>query len=369
VAGQKQSLPEGIAEAIRKKYVEGGKVAVGHRLPTVLELARQYGTSTATITQSLALLDQAGLIDRRKGSGCYVAETRARRGLSVPGHLAFVAPNYSADIFVNMSHGVELACLRHGLSMVVAGSGHDYEAEREGVRRMIHGGAKAIVLSPISRDVERLRNDYLKSEFLDFPIVLLGSALEEQERPSVVFDNYRVGVDFAEYLIAEGHRYIAFVDDTPPGKPMTHLATKQRHAGLEDALARHGLVHRDEDHWPLRAGPDADWAGEAEKLVGNWLSQPKDKRATAVFGYFDHMAVQLIQAFQAKGVSVPDDIKVMGFDDAPFARSFHPVFPTTRPDFERAGEVAAELAIRWSEETNSRVLPRYILSVPVVFRE
>lgn len=318
---------------------------------------------------ALGLLEQWGLIERRRGSGCYVREPKQRASSSATPHLAFIAPNNSTEIFMQMCRGVDRVCHLRGIGLMVSGANHHYDAEREQVHRMVQGGAQAIVLAPVSRRAELFEVDYLRSEFLDFPIVLIGSAWEEQGRPAVVFDNRRVGFELASYLLDRGHRRIAFMDDTPEGERCTHLATYERHRGLEDALRTRGFEHRDGDHWRLtEVVPGDDLTDRFEQFVSLWEGQPEGDRATAVFAWHDGIAVPFIQYLLSRGIRVPDDLDVIGFDDLLISRSFTPAFPTTRADFERAGEIAAEIALEWAVREEPRVPPRYVLPVAVVIR-
>jgi len=76
----------------------------------------------------------------------------------------------------------------------------------------------------------------------------------------------------------------------------------------------------------------------------------------------------IIRALQKMGVSVPEQVRVVGFDDLETSRFFQPAFPTSQPDFARLGEIAVEVLDEWLNRRQST--PRtYILSVPVLWRE
>jgi DNA-binding LacI/PurR family transcriptional regulator len=77
------------------------------------------------------------------------------------------------------------------------------------------------------------------------------------------------------------------------------------------------------------------------------------------------MAVQTIVLAQEMGFAVPEQLRVVGFDDLPVAQMFRPEFPTTAPDFRRAGELAAELAIRLMR---GEKLPSLVYMLPVPIR-
>jgi DNA-binding LacI/PurR family transcriptional regulator len=78
--------------------------------------------------------------------------------------------------------------------------------------------------------------------------------------------------------------------------------------------------------------------------------------------------MSVIRALQKVGVAVPEQIRVVGFDDLEASRFFQPTFPTSQPDFARLGEIAVDVLDEWLSGRQSA--PRtYILSVPVHWRE
>jgi DNA-binding LacI/PurR family transcriptional regulator len=78
--------------------------------------------------------------------------------------------------------------------------------------------------------------------------------------------------------------------------------------------------------------------------------------------------MSVIRALQKVGVAVPQQIRVVGFDDLEASRFFQPAFPTSQPDFARLGEIAVDVLDEWLSGRQSA--PRtYILSVPVHWRE
>jgi DNA-binding LacI/PurR family transcriptional regulator len=91
-------------------------------------------------------------------------------------------------------------------------------------------------------------------------------------------------------------------------------------------------------------------------------------RPDALIAWEDQTAMLVIRALQKVGVAVPQQIRVVGFDDLEASRFFQPTFPTSQPDFARLGEIAVDVLDEWLSGRQS--VPRtYILSVPVHWRE
>lgn len=125
-----------------------------------------------------------------------------------------------------------------------------------------------------------------------------------------------------DYLVSLGHRDFFHVSG-----PLEWWASRNRAAAYETALARHGLVSR--------GTAEGNWSSASGYRVG--LEMPLDSKATALIAANDQMALGLIRALSERGVSVPRDMSVTGFDDIPESEYFLPPLSTVRVDYEQQG--------------------------------
>lgn len=359
----RRPISEQIAAAILSDYIRSGRVKVGMKLPTVREMEDRYGVSRATIVQSLTILQQQGWVERRHGSGVYVREPE--RTNNRPRLIGYVARNTDSEVILRVYDGVERVARVHDMHVLVGSSGESYETERIQVHRMVEAGCQAVVLFPVSRTRRQLDTDYLKKELLDFPIVLVDIAYPEQRRPQVVFDNYRLGYEMTKMLLHEGHRRIAFMDVESGADRLMHYSTRERYRGYLDALQHAGAPVYEEDHWVMSGKlPGDDMADVVYPFLRRWYGS--NSRPSALIALEDFAAMRTIQVAQSLGVRVPNELTVVGFDDLAIARGFSPPFPTSDPDFRRAGEVAARLCLQWL--MGSLVEP-VIYMLPVALRK
>ena len=189
----------------------------------------------------------------------------------------------------------------------------------------------------------------------------------------VQFDNYRLGYDMTQQLIRHKHRRIAFMHIWPD---YLHTSILDREKGWRTAMQEAGLEipgsYQTEPvpstrgftlPTPKFAPTYADYDAFAENLL-NCIPRPD-----ALIAWTDVVAAHLTQALNNRGVKVPDEMRITGFDCDPLVtRFFRPLFPTSKPDFVRLGELAVDtLAGRLSGEWKQ---PRVTFhSVPVVWRE
>ncbi|GAB2453479.1 DNA-binding LacI/PurR family transcriptional regulator [Conyzicola lurida] len=137
---------------------------------------------------------------------------------------------------------------------------------------------------------------------------------------SVSIDQFRGAYDATSHLIALGHTRIAHV-----AGPDDSMDATERVRGWQAALSEHGLVARE----PLLG----DWSPASGFARG--LELPPE--FTAVFSANDQMALGLMHALQTRGIRVPHDVSVVGFDDIPEAEHFTPPLTTIRQDFAELG--------------------------------
>lgn len=360
------ALPHRIALAIINDYMESGYLKAGDRMPTVRELEKQYRVSRNTIVHALSLLEQQGYVTRKHGSGVYITEPSSSRHVAEP-LIGLVGPNVQAELVFRVYEGVEHISRQHGIHVVVASTGNCYETEKWQIERLVQLGCQAIILFPCTRTQTQLQRDYLKNEFKDVPIVLVDTAYPEQMRPQVVFDNYRAGFEMTEMLIRDGHEHIAFMDFARREDNWVHYSTRERYRGYIDALRSAGLTPHPSHRWVIWDKHFAldDVRPEIAAFLHNWLVS--DYRPTAVIAIEDATAAQTILLAQEMGIRVPEQLYVVGFDNLPAARMFRPAFPTTSPDFRRAGEIAAGVAMQMIQSKVPSSLV-YMLPAPILRR-
>lgn len=348
-----------LAERIRAEWISRPEVRSGDRLPTQHELRKLLGASRPTIAKALALLEAEGLIESRQGSGIYVRS--APVGAARTRLLSFIAPQGHATLVLRAYYGIERHARRKGYSLLMASSENDVRHEEELVEQHLQAGAQGIILYPVTRWRYQLQNDYLLRRWRDVPIVLMDIGYEEWERPMVLFDNFRLGYQMTRILLEHGHRHIAFL---PLHPDCLHRSIHERWEGWLAAMQDWGVVvPASYLHWaPLSRDLSSDGEEIAQQLLR--LSPRPD----ALITWEDEVAAGVIRALQKMGVGVPEEIRVVGFDDLESTHFFQPTFPTSQPDFARLGEIAVEILDDWL--SGRQKTPRtYILPVPVLWRE
>ncbi|MFT3888719.1 MAG: LacI family DNA-binding transcriptional regulator [Arachnia sp.] len=158
------------------------------------------------------------------------------------------------------------------------------------------------------------------------PMVMVGRLHQlPASVPGVAVDHRAGAVEAVRHLVERGARRIAHV-----AGPLLWVDAYQRWEGYHDACAEAGIE-------PLVLQADSWDASAALPLMG---LLPPD--VDAVFAANDQLALGCMTALQQRGLRVPDDVRVVGFDDIAGAEAFLPSLTTVRQDFRRVGELAVE---------------------------
>lgn len=297
-----------------------GKYSRSGRLPSEMQLVKRFGVSRPTIIQALRVLQEQGIVERRAGSGTYLSTgserfppARATRPL-----LGMIVPSLRhTEIFESIVG--EIASLVRGsdygfwpgVTASPAGEPRMSVEEVEALcEKFIHEGVRGVFFVPFEHQADREDVNRRIAERLrlaGIPMVLIDRDIGPFPMRSgydlIGIDNFAGGYELAVHLIRLGMRRPAYVM-----RPLTASTVDARIAGVRTAMLAQGLeVPR---QW-VHAGDPTDL-----RFVRSIL---KTHSPDGVLCANDHIAAQLLQSLNRLGISVPQDLRIAGFDNVPFA--------------------------------------------------
>jgi DNA-binding LacI/PurR family transcriptional regulator len=208
---------------------------------------------------------------------------------------------------------------------------------------LAHGVDGLVVIAPHGRALDAVRRAAPELPAVALHRVRTGDA--------VVIDQEGGARAATRHLIDLGHTRIVHL-----AGPQDWVEAEARLQGFAAEMREHGL--------PQRPHLYGDWSADAGYAAGRVLLGTD---ATAVFVANDQMALGLLHAVAEAGLSVPQDLSVVGFDDIPEARHFPPPLTTVRQDFAELGRRA--IAVLLEEiEPGREVLPQPVVPTPLVVR-
>lgn len=250
---------------------------------------------------------------------------RTRRSLT----LGLVIPDIRDAVFASIYIGAERAAREHGYHVLLSSVDAAHGPQREHINVLTERGVDGALIATAT-----IRDPLLvQLEQAGIPFVLVNR--RTMNRASyVVGDDETGGRSVTQHLIALGHRRIGFVRGTPGVS-----TTEGRLSGYRSALAE-ASIPIDEQ---LIVGTSFDTAAAA-KAVRSLIELSEKPTAIAVAD--DMMAIAVCRVLADKGLRIPEDMSVTGYNDLPVARLVEPPLTTVHNQLEEMGEQAVKLLVR-----------------------
>jgi LacI family transcriptional regulator len=305
----------------------------------IRQIADLAGVSIATVSRVLngrgdVSEETREVVSRVIRENGYTANRNAR-GLSAgrTGLVGVLVPLVYPAYFSGILAGAAEALSERDFQIVLSPTGGEHDREVSIVDRL-HGltdGAMIILPEESSEELERLLDS-------GFRFVVLDPLMPLEERIPSVSAAHMSGADQAmKHLLDLGHRRVGQISG-----PRGWVATEDRRRGYRAALAAAGIL------------PDPALAREAEPEIDAGRAAAEQlldlsELPTAIFAFNDNIAIGAIQAARARGLRVPEDLSVVGFDDVEHATIVTPALTTVRQPLAEMGRTGVSLLMRLLE--------------------
>jgi LacI family transcriptional regulator len=331
---------------------------VPRKKPTIIDIAREAGVSISTVSRvlnnSMPVAEETAkrvieTIRRLEFSPNVAARNLASKRTNTIGLLL---PTIRGSFFTPLLNGIDLCMSENGFDLLIFASP---KLERHEFTRMVpvgeHNTDGLIVFTSSMVDEEIIR---LHSR--GFPLVLLHrSAPEQVPIPTILFENKKGAEEIIDHLIqVHGCRKIAFL-----AGPSLNEDSYWREQGFRAALEKHGLSPD-----PALMGVGEFDGPIAAAAVRKMLAS--GARPDAIFTGDDEAAAGVITALLQMGLRVPEDIAVVGFDDAYLAPYLSVPLTTVKAPIEMAGYEAASQLVNLIREGKTELIT--ILPTELVVR-
>ena len=316
---------------------------------TIKQVAAEAGVSTATVSR--VLVGSAG-VTRRISERVREAvrkldyhPNQMARGLraGLRKVVGVIVPDLQNPFFPSVVHGVEEVLSKAGYTLILGHSGGEAERERQHLAVLRGEGAAGLILIP----EDRSGANYQALSTWDIPVVAVDRAPKGLAVDLVNTSN-REGVHEAvTHLLSHGYRDIAFING------MEGLSvTRERLGGYQDALKDAGLSVRED----YLIHSDFRQEGGREAMV-RLLELPKPPRA--VLSANNLMTLGVLQALHERGLRIPEEVALIGFDDMSWATSLRPPLTAVQQPGDELGRTAAQLLLERLQDPKRSV--RHVL--------
>jgi GntR family transcriptional regulator of arabinose operon len=342
-----------IAHDIRAR-IECGELPPGTPLPSESELAEQYGVCRVTAHRAMSELQRLGLVMRKRKVGTFVAEPPPAKPVLV----AAVFPFMHDYPQVEYLRGIRSALPDH-YNLLLCETRNDPHLEAQYLRRM-HHEADGIICYPTCDP----KNKSLLHRILDTgkPVVCVDRHPQGIPCDVVMTDNYQSALTGLHYLAENGHRAIAHFTDNA----LYVSSIRERYEAYLQVMRELGwddvqpLVRL----FPMHESVKLDYLAQAvHDALFTLMHQPNP--ISAVFCLHDYYMVAVLEACDRIGISVPEDLEVLSFADAPplmtrVTRSVHRLV-------QQVYEMGRTAAIRLQRRINGEVVPSEVITTLASF--
>ena len=244
--------------------------------------------------------------------------------------IGLVLPDIQNPFFADLARGVEDVAQRHGYLVFLGNSDEDAAKEKRYLDVMRAESVDGIIVPPCSETDEAVA-DLVRRQL---PVVCVDRRLLRGKVDTVLVDNVRGAHEAMEHLIGLGHRRIGFIEGLP------QLSTsRERLQGYRQALEEHGIPF---DPTLVRQGDSRH--GSGRDLTRELLELP-DRPSALLIGN-NLMTLGALEMIHQKGLRIPEEVAILGYDDMPWALALNPPLTAVRQPGDEVGRRAMELLLQ-----------------------
>ena len=323
---------------------------------TIKDIARALGVSITTVSRAMrdfpdvnaqtrqAVLQMAQQLDYQPNQVALSLVTSHTHSIGV------IVPNLDY-FFATAVRGIDEMAIEAGYTVLTCQSNESYGREITNTQRLMNGRVDGLIVSLSSEtsNVDHFRRLLQRS----VPMVFFDRVGSDLDATKVVLDNYDGAVQAVSHLIEQGCQRIAYL-----AGPSNLSISNQRKEGYLGTLEKHGLPIREEliVHCPF---------DQAHAYRATLTLLDSNQRPDAIFAVSDRIAVGAMLALRERGIRMPQDIALVGFNDEPLAKLLTPSLSSvSQPAFE-LGRMAAQLFV---EQMNSDTIqpPKTVMLKPAL---
>ncbi|KKB11531.1 hypothetical protein VE25_12080 [Devosia geojensis] len=335
-------------------------MTVTRKSPTIQDVAREAGVSTATVSRALSTPDRVSQATRERIEAAIAATgytlNQAARSLrrQRAGTIVMAIPNAGNPYYSSILDSVLAEASSRGYGVLVS---NRVQGDPTVWLRDYFQSSRAdgLLLFDLTLDIASMRR--FMTEHGNLPIVVVGDEMVEPGINLVTSDNREATGRAVEHLVGLGHRNIGFVTG-----PTMHDYPNERLLGFRQAMGRNGLPLREDWIIPGDHRMDSGYrAGSAFLTLA--------ERPTAMVCANDEMAIGFISRVQQAGLRCPQDVSVIGFDDTDMAQYVSPPLTTMRQKRAELGAISTAALLDIVEGMRDPAKPvRIILRCDLVVR-
>lgn len=274
---------------------------------TIKDIARLAGVSPSTVSRAFNSREGVGsetrqnIIDICVSTG-YMPNALARGLVNrKTSTLGIMVPDVRSPFYAEVIACTEEAAKDVNYDIMWCNNFRDYEREEKYFKLFIENRVEGVIFCPVGAESLVRLEKYIRL----LPTVIIGDKFFSKDVSHIFTDNYQGGCIAADHLIDKGHKDLMFVGLKPD-----RISYQQRLEGFRDTAGHRGIVVR------CLAGDISEEAGlERGYLLFKEFLESGDRMPDGIFAATDATALGIIKICEEKGIKIPEDFSLIGFDD------------------------------------------------------
>ncbi|MFH0796299.1 MAG: LacI family DNA-binding transcriptional regulator [Candidatus Omnitrophota bacterium] len=328
-------------------------------MTTLKEIAEKTGVSTATVSKALNGKEDVSSVTRRKIKKAaeelgYLPNSIARSLVNKKTNaLGLVTPYLENPTTYQRLKGIQDACLQNNYILISCLHEGNPKEEREQINALISRKVDGLILTPFGSDSNLLKM-VTQSQI---PFVLMSEMADGISCDFVGEDDFEGGRMATEYLISLGHKNIAYF-----GNSSQLYSDRQLLGGYQSGLKNHGIEFKEEL---------VNWGNTTTQTLKDNLEKliSLQNKPTAIVAWNDLLAINILKSLEEKGLKVPEDMSIVGYDNIDFLSLFHiPLTTISQPNYE-IGRKSAEILLERIKRGEDGPVQKVIFKPELVVRK
>lgn len=328
---------------------------------TIYDLAEKLGVSSATVSRSLS--DHPSISKKTKEKVLSVAQEAGYRTNKFAANLSkqksnaigVIVPKLNSNFMSAVLSGIEKVANNFGYNLIISQSLESEEKEKLNAKTLFDSGVDALLVS-LAYETENY--DHF-STFKDsnIPLLFFDRVFDQPNWPTILIDNRTAGYEATEHLIQQGCQNILHIAGN-----LKRNVYSERFEGYQNAILKHGLSYSKNNI--LETDLDIDKVSQAVKHI-----QGSAEKIDGIFVSNDAFAVHCIIALKKIGYRIPEDIKIVGFNNDPVSQVVSPDLTTIDYPGYKMGMLAGQSTINHlNGSINIQSADRIILKHKLIVR-
>jgi len=332
------------------------------KVNNIKELAGKLGVSVTTVSRVLNGKSEKFRISkstRRKvleaARKYHYSPNRIARGLKLEKTetIGLIIPDIANPYFGSIAKTIEMEAHKSGYSIILSDSLDDINTEAELLQLLTGRKVDGIIIAPTGKSSKHVT----EIQEQGIPVVVIDRYFPDANLPYVTTDNYNGAFLAVQHLIEMGHRRIACIQGINGIS-----ANSERVRGYKEALQKNNLGVDE----ALILGIDF---GEKNGYIQTQKVLALTERPTAIFALSNLISLGTLRALKEAGLTVPDDISIVSFDEQPYSAFLACPMTTVEQPREKIGRLAFDFLLKMINEGTSKKIDNLMLQPRMIFRE